>query len=165
MPNGSRIDDPRDFNKGRSSKFREDSRVRQTTEKGRRTYRPKRWGNNNKDEDSSPNILSDKNPLASSQKFRNYHLLTLANLASESIGPSSRLFSPSGCPVLPTDLFCPLVSSVLLWDLPSLVFFRSRGRSRAQALCVGFVRKQTKGSSDLHPPLHREKRIPSIVSH
>ena len=41
MPNG--------FNKGRSSKFREGSRVRQTPEEGRRTYRAKRCGNNNKD--------------------------------------------------------------------------------------------------------------------
>ena len=30
------------FNKGRSSKFREGSRVRQTPEEGWRTYRPKR---------------------------------------------------------------------------------------------------------------------------
>ena len=49
--------DPRGFNKGRSSKFREGSRVRQTPEEGRRTYRPKRCGNNNKDEDSSLKTL------------------------------------------------------------------------------------------------------------
>ena len=41
MANGIRTDDPRGFNKGRSSKFREGSRVRQTPEEGRRTYRPK----------------------------------------------------------------------------------------------------------------------------
>ena len=46
------------------------SRVRQTPEKGRRTYRPKRCGNNNKDEDNSLKNLNDKNQLASSQKFR-----------------------------------------------------------------------------------------------
>ena len=57
MANGIRIDDPRGFNKGRSSKFREDSRVRQTPEEGWREYRPKRCGNNNKDEDSSPKII------------------------------------------------------------------------------------------------------------
>ena len=51
--------------KGRSSKFREGSRVRQTPEEGRRTYRPKRCGNNHKDEDNSPKTLNDKN-----QKFR-----------------------------------------------------------------------------------------------
>ena len=42
MANGIRTGDPRGFNKGRSSKFREGSRVRQTPEVGRRTYRPKR---------------------------------------------------------------------------------------------------------------------------
>ena len=70
MVNGIRIGDPRGFNKGRSSKFREGSRVRQTSEEGRRTYRPKRCGNNNKDEDNSPKNLNDKNQQASSQKFR-----------------------------------------------------------------------------------------------
>ena len=70
MANGIRTGDPRGFNKGRSSKFREGSRVRQTPEEGRRTYRPKRCGNNNKDEDNSPKNLNDKNQLALSQKFR-----------------------------------------------------------------------------------------------
>ena len=37
------------------------SRVRQTPEKGRGTYRPKRCRNNNKDEDNSPKTLNDKN--------------------------------------------------------------------------------------------------------
>ena len=46
------------------------SRVRQTPEEGQRTYRPKRCGNNNKDEDNSPKTLNDKNQQASSQKFR-----------------------------------------------------------------------------------------------
>ena len=45
MANGIRTSDPRGFNKGRSSKFHEGSRVRQTPEEGRRTYRPKRCGN------------------------------------------------------------------------------------------------------------------------
>ena len=44
--------------------------VPQTPEEGRRTYRPKRCGNNNKDEDNSPKNLNDKNQQASSQKFR-----------------------------------------------------------------------------------------------
>ena len=44
--------------------------VRQTPEEGWRTYRPKRCGNNNKDEDNSPKNLNDKNQQASSQKFR-----------------------------------------------------------------------------------------------
>ncbi len=52
------------------SKFRKGSRVRQTPEEGRRTYRLKHCGNNNKDEDNSPKTLNDKNHQASSQKFR-----------------------------------------------------------------------------------------------
>ena len=42
MANGIRTGDPRGFNEGRSSKFREGSQVRQTPEEGRRTYQPKR---------------------------------------------------------------------------------------------------------------------------
>ena len=60
MANGIRTGEPRGFNKGRSSKIREGSRVRQTPEEGRRTYRPKRCGNNNKDEDNSPKPLMIK---------------------------------------------------------------------------------------------------------
>ena len=70
MANGIRTGDPRGFNKRRSLKFRVGSRVQQTPEEGRRTYRPKRCGNNNKDEDNSPRTLNDKNHQASSQKFR-----------------------------------------------------------------------------------------------
>ena len=55
MANGIRTGNPH----GRSSKFRESSWVRQTPEEGRRTYRPKRCGNNNKDEDNSPKNLND----------------------------------------------------------------------------------------------------------
>ena len=60
MANGIRTGDPRWFNKWRSSKFREGSQVRQTPEEGRRTYGPKRCGDNNKDEDNSLKILNDK---------------------------------------------------------------------------------------------------------
>ena len=60
MANGIRTGDPRGFNKVRSSKFREGSRVQQTPEEGRMTYRPKRCGNNNKDEDNSSKTLNDK---------------------------------------------------------------------------------------------------------
>ena len=60
MANGIKIGDLRGFNKGRSSKFREGFRVRQTPEEGRRTYRPKRCENNNKDEDNSPKTVNDK---------------------------------------------------------------------------------------------------------
>ena len=61
MANWIRTGDPRGFNKGRSSKFREGCRVQQAPEEGRGTYRPKRCGNNNKDEDNSPKTLNDKN--------------------------------------------------------------------------------------------------------
>ena len=60
MANRIRTGDSSGFNKGRSLKFREGSRVRQTPEEGRRTYRPKRYGNNNKDGDNSPKTLNDK---------------------------------------------------------------------------------------------------------
>ena len=60
MGNGIRTGDPRGFNKGRSSKFRVSSRVRQTPEEGCRTYQLKPCGNNNKDEDNSPKTLNDK---------------------------------------------------------------------------------------------------------
>ena len=63
MANGNRSGDHRGFNKGRNSKFREGSRVRQTPEEGQKTYRPKRCENNNKDEDNSPKILNDKNHM------------------------------------------------------------------------------------------------------
>ena len=70
MANGIRTSNPRGFNKGCSSKFHEGSRVRQTLEEGRRTYRPRRCGNNNKDKDNCPKTLNDKNQQGSSQKFR-----------------------------------------------------------------------------------------------
>ena len=59
MANRIRTDNPRGFNIGRSSKFYEGSRVRQTPEEGRRTYWLKRCGNNNKDENNSPKTLND----------------------------------------------------------------------------------------------------------
>ena len=69
MANGIRIGDPRGFNKERSSKFCEGSRVRQTHEEGRKIYRPKRGGNNNKDEDNSLKTLNDKQ-TASLQRIK-----------------------------------------------------------------------------------------------
>ena len=77
MANEIRTGDTRGFNKGRSSKFREGSQVRQTPEEGRRTYWPKRCGNKNKDEDNSPKNLYDKNQQASSQKFRQLTVVQL----------------------------------------------------------------------------------------
>ena len=41
-------------------------RIQQTPVEARMTYRPKRCGNNNKDEDNSPKPLNDKNHQASS---------------------------------------------------------------------------------------------------
>ena len=73
MANGIRTGDPYGFNKGLSSKFHEGSQVRQTPEEGRRTYRPKRCRNNNKDADDSLKNLNDKNQQALSLKFR--HLI------------------------------------------------------------------------------------------
>ena len=58
--NGIRTGGPRGFSKGRSSKFPEDSRVRQTSEKVRKTYRPKRCGNNNKDKDNNSKTFYEK---------------------------------------------------------------------------------------------------------
>ena len=69
MANRIRTGDPHGFNKGHSLKFCEGSRVRQTPEEGRRTYRPKHCGNNKKDEDNNPKTLNDKNHQASVQKF------------------------------------------------------------------------------------------------
>ena len=76
---GIRTSDPRGFNKGRSSNFRVGCRVRQTPEEGRRTYRPKCCGNDNKDEDNSPKSLNDKNHQASSKTFRQSSYLVLSN--------------------------------------------------------------------------------------
>ena len=63
MVNEIRTGDPRGFNKGRSSKFREGSRVQQTPEEGRRTYRPKRYGNSNKDEENRKSLMIKINKL------------------------------------------------------------------------------------------------------
>ena len=71
MANRIRTGDTCGFNKERSLKFCEGSRVRQTPEEGRRTYRPKRCGNNNKNEDNSPKNLNEKKHRALSQKFDN----------------------------------------------------------------------------------------------
>ena len=78
------------------------------------------------------------------------------------------------CPVLLTGLFCsflltvlfspplPTDSLCLLWDLLSLLHFRSGGISHPPALCVNFASKQTKGFSDRYS--HKQKRMLPIVS-
>ena len=91
MDNGIRTGDPRGFNKGRSSKFRVGSRVRQTPEEARRTYRPKRGGNKNINEDNSPKTLNVKNHQASSLKFKQ---LSKSNLLFSFL-PICAFMSPS----------------------------------------------------------------------
>ena len=61
----------------------------------------------------------------------------------------------SDCVILCTAISSQLFSSALrcqllclLSDLPSLLYFWSRGRSHPQALCVGFMPKETKRSSE-----------------
>ena len=61
MVNGIRTSASHGLNKGRGSKFRVGSRVRQTPEEGRRTYQPKRCEYNNKDAENSPKTPNDKN--------------------------------------------------------------------------------------------------------
>ena len=64
----------------------------------------------------------------------------------------------------PTVLFyLPLSthSLCLLWDLSSLLHFRSRGISRPQALCAGFVPKLKKRFSDRRQ--HKRKCMLPIV--
>ena len=72
MANGIRTGEPRRLNKGRSSKFHEDYRVRQTPEEGQRTYRPKCRRNNNKHEDNSPKTLNDENIKLRLRNLDNY---------------------------------------------------------------------------------------------
>ena len=60
MPNRIRTGDHRGFNKGRTLKFRVGSLILQTPEEGRRTYQPKRCGNNNNYENNSLKTLNDK---------------------------------------------------------------------------------------------------------
>ena len=93
MANGIRTCNPCGFNKGRSSKFREGSRVRQTSEEGRRTYRPKCCGNK-KDEDNCLKTLNDKNHQASSQKFKQiiFHLVVWSNFLSRVLFPVDTFF-------------------------------------------------------------------------
>ena len=54
--------------------------MRQTAEEGQRTYRPKRCGNNNKDEDNSPKTLNDRN-----------YTMSLVPVCSQMIGIKSRV--------------------------------------------------------------------------
>ena len=104
------------------------------------------------------------------------HPLMLANPVAWYTGPCSR-FPPTPvdssllstalfCPLLcsPSALFCSLVYSVLIWDLPSLILFLSRRKSRVQALCVGFAQKKNIQRDPLtgthsYPPPYPQKRM------
>ena len=60
MVNGIGASDPWGLNKGRSLKIRVGSRVwPEAPEEGLRTYRRKRYGDNNKGDDNSPKTLND----------------------------------------------------------------------------------------------------------
>ena len=68
MVNGIRASNPYGLKKGRGSKFRVGSQVRQETlEEGRKTYRPKCCEYNHKDEDNSPKTQNDKKKVQYSQ--------------------------------------------------------------------------------------------------
>ena len=85
-------------------------RVRQTPEEGRRTYRPKCCGNNNKDEENSPKNLNDKNQQASSQ----WSVASTLEISAGFRRPSSRL--------LPTnrgDVYCLAPEAPLLRGIPT----------------------------------------------
>ena len=83
MANGIRTGDPRGFNKGRSSKFREGSRVRQTPEEGRKTYWPNVVEITIKMKTIVRQPLMIKNQQASSQKFRQLRLFQFEKIFSE----------------------------------------------------------------------------------
>ena len=103
------------------------------------------------------------------------HLLTLANPALSPQVPAAAFLD---CQLPPTSVdwspLCPALISWLpfswllspcdcLWDLPSLLLFRSRGRSRAQAiLCVSRQNRQRDPLTGTHT--HRNECHPSCHS-
>ena len=70
MANRIRTGDPVDSIKDEVPSSVQVPRVGQTPGEDRRIYRPKRGGNNYKDEDHSPKTLNDKNHQASSQTLK-----------------------------------------------------------------------------------------------
>ena len=93
--------------------------------------------------------------------YQCWHFLALVNSASVDQQVLAVTFLTSVDSLLclkPTGLFCLSLSTdslCFLSDLPSLLHLWSRGRSRLQALCVGFALKQTKKSWSQH----KRKRI------
>ena len=86
MANGIRTGDSCGFNKRRSSKFREGSRVRQTPEEGRRTCRLKRCGNNNKEAYSLKTRFIKK-----LQEFIFFDEISAAEFGSQKLSCSSEI--------------------------------------------------------------------------
>ena len=68
MVNRIRTSDPLGLNKRHGAKFRIGCRVKQTSEEGQRTYRPKHCEYGNKDDGCCSKTLNNKNYQASSQK-------------------------------------------------------------------------------------------------
>ena len=99
-------------------------------------------------------------------KFPQIHprMLTCPLTSAFWVHRPSTVLSFAVCPVLSTGLFCLLLLFCSETFLPSSSSGLMRA-SHAQALCVGFAPKQTKGSSDWHPHRHTQKRMPPIVSH
>ena len=79
-----------------SIKFRVGPRVRQTPEEGLKIYRPKRWRNNNKEEDSSPKTLNDKKKISG---LCIYHLVKINSLEQFPVDHLSQLFDNIGLAV------------------------------------------------------------------
>ena len=134
MANRIRTGDPRGFNKGRSSKFREGSRVRQTPEEGRRTYRPKRYGNNNKDKDNSPKTLNDKNI----SRLRTYCCIAIFSrrvvVLSRWMGRYQKNVSPNNILLVLNSVF---PSPSLVVSQSAQPFTNSWGRREANVLSQG----------------------------
>ena len=84
--------------------FRVGSRVRQTPEEGQWTYRPKRCGNDDKDEDNRPKTHNDKNHQASSKKFWQLTTKYLQNLG---FCEKKKMKCPANTPDLnPIEILC-----------------------------------------------------------
>ena len=120
MANRIRTGNRRGFNKGRSSKFREGSQVWQTLEEGRRAYRPKHCGNNNKDEDNSSKTLDDKYHQASSQKFRQLILPENTTFFSVNHFSNTKLSRF----ITLTQFLCWILLKSFLWITKSLKFMQ-----------------------------------------
>ena len=128
-------------------------------------------------------ILWANASVYSQSRLQSWHLLALVNpaavgqqvlavvfLTSVYWSPLFPILISWPCPSLdcylkPTVLFCSLLLTVLfclLSDHPSLVHFRSRGRSRMQALCLGLAPKQRDRLTGTHT--HRYNECPHGIT-